>query len=85
MFHPLEIESCEENPPFIFMQTTSTEIAASLDQTAPMVEGIGILVGKNIDELILNTQSSLAVAQSSAKLVDDTLSLITALPLIGRR
>jgi hypothetical protein len=67
------------------MQTTSEDIAASLDQTVPMVDEMGTLVGKNMSDVIRNMQTSLIAAQSSAKLVDDTLSLITALPLIGRR
>ena len=67
------------------MEITSLDISKSIDQTIPMIDSTSVLVGDNMVEIIQRTQDSLDSAQSSAKLVDDTLGLITSLPIIGQR
>jgi hypothetical protein len=69
----------------LIMETVASEMALSVDQTIPMVDRAGTLVGEHMTEIVQETQTSLDAAQSSAKLVDDTLGLITSLPIIGRR
>jgi uncharacterized protein YoxC len=67
------------------MGATASDISASIDQTVPMVQSTANLAGKDMTGIIKSTQNSLASAQTSARLVDDTLNLITSLPLIGQR
>jgi uncharacterized protein YoxC len=69
----------------LVMETSADEIAHSVDQTVPMVDRASSLLGEQMTSIVRQTQTSLNAAQSSAKLVDDTLSLITALPFIGKR
>jgi hypothetical protein len=67
------------------IQTTTKDLSASAGESAPVVDQIGVTIGQNMGDVVRDTQSSLAAAQSSAKLVDDTLKVISAIPLIGQR
>jgi chromosome segregation ATPase len=67
------------------LKDTSDELSASLTGTIPLVEQLGVMVGEDMTTIVRDTQAALTSAQSSARLVDDTLRIITAIPLIGRR
>lgn len=58
--------------------TTIGDAQPALDTTADLVE-------TDLVNIIDNTQTSLAAAETSAQFVDDTLSIITAIPFIGGR
>jgi uncharacterized phage infection (PIP) family protein YhgE len=58
--------------------TTIGDARPALDTTADLVE-------TDLVNIIDNTQTSLAAAETSAQFVDDTLSIITAIPFIGGR
>jgi len=67
------------------LKETSSELSTSLDGTIPLVEQMGSVIGEDMTTVVRDTQASLSAAQSSARLVDDTLRIITAIPLIGQR
>jgi len=67
------------------LKETSDELSSSLDSTIPIVEQMGTMIGEDMTTVVRDTQASLSSAQSSARLVDDTLRIITSLPLIGQR
>jgi len=61
------------------------EISDTLSTTVNVTGQIGALVGDELTTIIEDTQSSLKAVQSSARLIDDTLAIVTMLPLIGSR
>ncbi|HEY3345720.1 MAG TPA: hypothetical protein VGJ97_12370 [Anaerolineaceae bacterium] len=67
------------------MGATASDISVSIDQTVPMVQSTAGLAGNDMTGVIKNTQNSLNAARASAGFVDDTLNLITSLPIIGQR
>ncbi len=67
------------------IRATSKELSTTAGGTAPMLDQMGQTIGQDMSGVVHNTQNSLASAQSSAKLVDDTLAVISSLPLIGQR
>lgn len=67
------------------MQTITDGVADTVGSTGPALDAIGTLVGKDLVEIVTETQSSLDAAQSSAMLIDDTLKIISAVPFIGAK
>lgn len=67
------------------IRVTSKELSTTAGNTAPMLDQMGQTIGQDMSGVVHNTQNSLASAQSSAKLIDDTLSVIGSIPLIGQR
>ncbi len=57
----------------------------ALHSTSEMTGAVGDLIGGQIASLISQTHDSLVTVQSSARLVDDTLGLISKVPLLGAR
>ncbi len=65
---------------FSLMITATHSLAQSIGDNKPLVDSFATLAGEDLPATITATQTSLAAAQASAKLVDDTLSLLSALP-----
>jgi archaellum component FlaC len=64
---------------------SARDTSASLKTTSEMATSIASLVGDSFTAVIDKTQSSLDVAGKTARIVDDTLALIAAVPIIGAR
>jgi len=67
------------------LKTTSESVSAALTATTPVVKDVGTLVGVDMVTVVDKTRASLDSAATSARLIDDTLGIISALPLIGAR
>ena len=70
---------------FSTAEDTLANTSAALNSTSVMAGSVGGLVGEGIGSLISQTHSSLSTVQASARLVDDTLFLVSKLPLLGAR
>ncbi len=77
------LEEAQDN--FTLIRGSVNEISNALTTTSSVTGQIGTLVGDELTAIIEDTQSSLKAVQSSARLIDDTLAVITMLPLIGSR
>ena len=65
------------------LQATTLGVGAAITGTVPTLEVMADLMGGVLPQTITTTQQALEAAQVSAKLVDDTLLLLTAVPFIG--
>ncbi|NLG99702.1 MAG: hypothetical protein GX491_20290 [Chloroflexi bacterium] len=61
------------------------DVAGTLDDSEALIESTAGLIGNDMAGFVTNTQTSLASVEASARLVDDTLRVISAIPLIGPR
>jgi len=64
------------------LENTIRTMGKAVRDSVPLVESLSILIGKDLPDAILATQSALTSAQSSAKSVDSTLTLLTAFPFL---
>ncbi len=75
------IENTEAD--LIIIQTSLSNLSLTLDSISPSLVATGDLFGDNLTQTVNETQSTLYSASTSAKLIDDTLSLIAKIPLLG--
>jgi len=61
------------------------DVAQTLDQTSEIASTVATAVGEEFTGVVENTQTALGALESSAKLVDDTLSVISSLPFLGAK
>ncbi len=64
---------------------SARDTSESLKTTSEMASSIASLVGDSFTSVINKTQDSLEVAGKTARIVDDTLAIIAAVPIIGAR
>jgi hypothetical protein len=64
---------------------SARDTSESLKTTSEMATSIASLVGDSFTAVINKTQTSLEVAGKTARIVDDTLAIIAAVPIIGAR
>ena len=67
------------------VQTIAESTAGTINDATPAVDSVGKLVGEDMVKIIGDTQTSLDAVQASAKLIDDTLLIISSIPLIGAK
>jgi septation ring formation regulator EzrA len=67
------------------IRLTSAHLADTMAATSPALDSLGELFGVKMTAIVTDTQDSLSAAESSATLIDDTLKVISAIPLIGAR
>lgn len=67
------------------LKTASENLATATNDIVPAIDTLADLIGDDYLAIVTNTQTSLRSVQSSAQLVDNTLRIITSLPLIGAR
>ncbi len=77
------LEQVEKN--VVLMKSAVDNVAASLDGTAAVTRTVGTTVGTDLVKVIRDTQNSLLAVGAGARLVDDTLAVVSAFPLIGAR
>jgi len=63
------------------LETAMQIMGSSIQDSAHWFDSAAKLSGKDLPETILALQNALRSAQASAKLVDDTLSILSAIPL----
>jgi methyl-accepting chemotaxis protein len=60
-------------------------VAETMDDSVGMIQSTADLVGTSLPGFIENTQTSLSSVETSARVVDDFLGVISAVPFIGGR
>lgn len=78
------------NGSFLQMKDSLGVIRLSLDDasrtmqsTADATNSVADLIGEDLNTVVTDTQLSLLSVQNSARMIDNTLSLISSIPLIG--
>lgn len=66
------------------LQTTVDSVEAVMSTSLPTLESISELIGEKLPNTIRSTRRALATAQTAARNVDNFLSTLSGLPLIGR-
>ncbi len=66
-------------------KTILLQTSDAVGNTGPTLTTVADLFGEDLLTIINDTQTSLVSAESSAQLIDDTLKVISAIPLIGSR
>ncbi|MBI9050813.1 MAG: hypothetical protein JEZ00_15440 [Anaerolineaceae bacterium] len=61
------------------------DMAGSVDKTATIAASISDTMENEFSDIVENTQSALTSLEGSAKLVDDTLSFVAAIPFLGSK
>lgn len=61
------------------VQTTTANLASSVDDTQPMLDELALLVGQDIPNTIKDLQDTIPNIAQTAKVVDDTLRLLSRL------
>lgn len=67
------------------VKSSTVSLAKTIGDTKPSFKTLSTEVGTNLPNMVSNTRSSLSSAASSAKLVDDTLRVVSAIPFVGTR
>ncbi len=65
------------------LQSGAETMRGSLERTGPMLNTLVTMTGSDLPNTITNTQRALTSAQASARLIDNVLGAVTALPLPG--
>jgi methyl-accepting chemotaxis protein len=61
------------------VQTTTNNLASTVDDTQPMLDELALLVGQDIPNTIKDVQDTIPNIAQTAKVVDDTLRLLSKL------
>jgi len=67
----------------IYLNDTTTALSLTLENTNQVIDSASIFIGDNLISTITNTQAALESAQASAKVIDNILTAISRIPLIG--
>jgi chromosome segregation ATPase len=67
------------------IESASIGLADTLGASSEIASDFSSLSGSDFPEIVKDIQTALSSMQNSARLVDDTLGIITNLPFIGRR
>ena len=65
------------------LEATMASVGQTISGTVPLVDSVADLLGERLTETIKATQDTLSSVAKSAKLVDNVLSIVTAIPFIG--
>jgi methyl-accepting chemotaxis protein len=65
------------------LESTVTSMGQTIHDTVPLVDNVADMLGEQLPETIIATQDTLASVAKSAALVDNVLSIVTAIPFIG--
>lgn len=64
------------------LDETIQVLAQSITDTLPLLDSVGNILGTELPQTIVATQTSLQSAQASAKIIDDALKILTAIPFL---
>ncbi|MBM4465663.1 MAG: hypothetical protein FJ014_08965 [Chloroflexi bacterium] len=62
------------------LDATVLTLAKSISDTVPLVDSLATLTGKDLPTTVIATQTSLVTAQSSARIIDGVLRVVTSIP-----
>lgn len=62
------------------LNDTVQVLAKSITDTLPLMDSLSRILGRDLPQTIEATQTSLQAAQASAKIIDDVLKILTAIP-----
>jgi hypothetical protein len=65
------------------VEETMGGLSQTINGTAPMLDAVTGLLGEQLPATIETTQETLIAVAASAKIVDDVLALVTAIPFLG--
>ena len=65
------------------VETTVAGAGRALGQTVPLVDSISLLLNERLPATLTATREALKSVASSAKIIDNALAVVTAIPLIG--
>ena len=77
------LEQAETNINLI--ETSISNVSLTIESTAEMATSVSGLVGEEFTQVVTDTQTALVSVEGSAKLIDDTLRIVSAVPFIGAR
>ena len=67
----------------VYLDDATSALAQTMQSTSRFMDTAGTFVGEDLINTITNTQTALNSAQSSAVVIDNILSTISNIPLIG--
>jgi ABC-type transporter Mla subunit MlaD len=67
----------------IYLNDTTTALSQTLENTNQVIDSASIFIGDNLISTITNTQAALESAQASAKVIDNIMTAISRIPLLG--
>ena len=67
----------------LLLQTSLKDIARALEKTSPMLRSAGDMVGGDFTRITRDSRNTLLALKTSAKLVEDSLRLLSQVPFIG--
>jgi len=62
------------------LENTVETLAQSIQDTTPMIDTLSIFISEDLPATITSTQTSLIAAQSSARIIDNVLGIVTKIP-----
>lgn len=65
------------------VETVLNDMASSINNLVPITNATAEIIGGDLNTIIMDAQTSLDSASSGSKLVDDTLKILAAIPLLG--
>jgi methyl-accepting chemotaxis protein len=65
------------------VEATMASVSRAAGDTVPTLDSVGRMVGEQLPETLKATQDTLASVAQSAKLIDDILAVVTAIPFLG--
>lgn len=67
------------------IEASLIDVTAALSTASNVADTVGPMIGEDFTRVIAETQTSLDSVETSAKLIDDTLRIVSAVPFIGAR
>ncbi|HSB66648.1 MAG TPA: hypothetical protein VLD65_08710 [Anaerolineales bacterium] len=67
----------------VYLNAATNAFSQTVESTSLFMDSAGIFIGDNLLATITNTQTALGSAQASAKVIDNILSTLSKVPLIG--
>jgi hypothetical protein len=65
------------------LESTMANVSRAAGDTVPILDSVGKMVGEQLPATLKATQDTLASVAQSAKLIDDVLAVVTAIPFLG--
>ena len=67
----------------VTLQDSLDELGTTLNDVSTSLDTSATLIGDDLQLTVINTQVALSSAATSAKIIDDTLAFLAAIPLLG--
>jgi methyl-accepting chemotaxis protein len=85
LFQVIDDSLANAEESLLTIESVSLNLATTLNDSIPMMESIADIIGDDLSIVMQDVQASLVSLQTSAKLIDDTLVLISSIPFVGAR